>query len=147
MKRSLITALTLSATLPVAISNAAPPNILFFLVDDMGWKDAGCYGSNLYETPAIDRLAQEGVRFTQAYCAHPRCGPSRYALMTGKFPARAGNPGRTDLMEASEFTLAEAFKAAGYATFFAGKWHLGEIPEQMPENQGFDINPSFAVRG
>ncbi len=137
MKRQIATVCALSSA---AAAGAAAPNVLFFLVDDMGWKDAGCYGSSFYETPAIDRLAQDGVRFTQAYCAHPRCGPSRYALMTGKFPARAGNPGRTDLMEASEFTMAEAFKAAGYATFFAGKWHLSEKPEQQPENQGFDIN-------
>ncbi len=115
-------------------------NVVFFLVDDMGWKDSSCYGSELYETPNMDRLAQEGVRFTQAYTAHPRCVPARYALLTGKFPARAGIPGASYNMEASEFTLAEAVKEDGYATFFAGKWHLMKTDDQLPENQGFDVN-------
>lgn len=121
---------------------AAPehPNVVFFLVDDMGWVDSSCYGSELYETPNLDRLANQGMRFTQAYSAHPRCVPSRYALMTGRFPARAGIPGASYNMEASEFTLAEAMKRGGYATFFAGKWHLQKTDDQAPENQGFDIN-------
>lgn len=116
------------------------PNVVFFLVDDMGWRDSTCYGSELYETPNLDRLASEGVRFTQAYSSHPRCVPARYSFMTGKFPARAGIPGASYNMEASEFTLAEAMKAGGYATFFAGKWHLQDTDDQAPENQGFDIN-------
>jgi arylsulfatase A-like enzyme len=119
---------------------ASTPNVVFFLVDDMGWMDCGCYGSRSYETPNIDRLAGEGMRFTQAYTAFPRCAPARQALMTGRFPARNGSPGRDEAMSASEFTLAEAMKAGGYATFFAGKWHIGKVPEQMPENQGFDVN-------
>ena len=83
------------------------PNILFFLVDDMGWMDAGCYGSELYETPSIDRLAEEGMRFTQGYTPFPRCAPARQGLMTGKFPARNGSPGGGESMAASEFTIAE----------------------------------------
>lgn len=116
------------------------PNVIFFLVDDMGWRDSSCYGSAFYETPNIDRLAKEGVRFTNAYTAHPRCVPARYSLLTGKFPARAGIPGASYNMEPEEFTLAEAMKQGGYTTFFAGKWHLQKTDEQSPENQGFDIN-------
>lgn len=70
-----------------------PPNILFFLVDDMGWMDAGYQGSSFYETPHIDELASQGVKFTNAYASHPRCVPSRYSLITGKYPARAQMPG------------------------------------------------------
>ena len=115
-------------------------NVIFFLVDDLGWMDTSCYGSHFYETPNIDRLAREGMRFTQAYSAHPRCVPARYAFLTGKFPARAGIPGRSYELDPSEVTIAEAMKERGYATFFAGKWHLSKTEEQQPENQGFDIN-------
>lgn len=116
------------------------PNVVFFLVDDMGWVDSSCYGSKLYETPNLDRLVKEGVRFTQAYSTHPRCVPARYSFLTGKFPARAGIPGAAYNMEPSELTLAEAMKCGGYSTFFAGKWHLQKTEDQAPEHQGFDIN-------
>jgi arylsulfatase A-like enzyme len=116
------------------------PNIVFFLVDDMGWRDASCYGSELYETPHLDRLAAQGVRFTQAYSTHPRCVPARYSFLTGRFPARAGIPGASYNMEPSELTIAEAIKRGGYATFFAGKWHLQKTDEQAPAFQGFDHN-------
>ena len=118
----------------------AKPNIVFFLVDDMGVRDAGCYGSVFYETPALDQLAKEGMRFTQAYAAHPRCVPSRFALMTGKFPAREGVPGQSYNLDGNDITMAAALQAGGYKTFFAGKWHLSKTEEQMPHNQGFDIN-------
>ncbi|MFC2083743.1 sulfatase [Bacteroidota bacterium] len=117
------------------------PNVVFFLADDMGWIDAGCYGSKIYQTPAIDKLASNGVRFTQAYANHPMCVGSRYAIMTGKYPARGGIPGRTkypDSMPSSEYTMAEAFKDCGYRTFFAGKWHLHS--SIYPEHQGFEVN-------
>lgn len=142
VKRGSLCTLLAAGSLSATGSAAAPkaPNVVFFLVDDMGWMDSGCYGSTLYETPNIDRLAREGMRFTQAYTPFPRCAPARQGFMTGKFPARNGSPGRDEAMPASEFTMAEAMKAGGYATFFAGKWHIGKIPEQMPENQGFDIN-------
>ncbi len=119
------------------------PNIIFILIDDLGWMDVSCYGSTFYETPAIDKLANEGVRFTQAYCAHPRCVPSRFSIMSGKYPARYGVPGKNHNLPDREFTIAEALKKAGYKTFFAGKWHLGKKnrPEfPYPEKQGFDIN-------
>jgi arylsulfatase A-like enzyme len=138
-------ALLLSSFLPVYYDKSIrnKPNIIFILIDDLGWKDLSCYGSKFYETPAIDNLAEEGVRFTQAYCAHPRCVPSRFSIMSGKFPARYGVPGKNSNLPIKEFTVAEALKEGGYKTFFAGKWHLGKEnnPEfPYPEKQGFDIN-------
>jgi arylsulfatase A-like enzyme len=134
-------------------SSASPPNFVFFLIDDMGWMDTGCYGSSFYETPHIDRLAREGMRFTDAYAACPVCSPTRASIFTGKYPARLG---LTDYlvgrrkgkllpaefihqMPLEEVTLAEALQEAGYTSFFAGKWHLGKEPF-YPGNQGFDIN-------
>ena len=139
------------------------PNFVFFLADDLGWRDTGCYGSTFYETPNIDRLAREGMRFTDAYAACPVCSPTRASIMTGKYPARLGTtdyfgapqpdtvfrhwtrnkpllPARyVDHLPLEEITIAEALKAGGYRTFFAGKWHLGG-PGYWPENQGFDRN-------
>ncbi len=149
-----------------AASAGAPPNVVFFLVDDLGWTDLGCFGSSFYETPSCDRLAREGMRFTSGYAACPVCSPTRASIMTGRYPARlattdffgAAQPEQwkrpTKLLPASyieqlpleETTLAESLKAAGYATFFAGKWHLG--PEGFwPENQGFDVNMGGCDRG
>ena len=119
------------------------PNIVFILIDDLGWKDLSCYGSKLYETPAIDQLAKEGVRFTQAYCAHPRCVPSRVAIYSGKYPARCGSPGKSGKLKNSEVTFAEVLQDTGYETFFAGKWHLGRENNEKfpyPQDQGFDVN-------
>lgn len=159
--RSLLTSLSLAAALNIAAS-ATPPNVVFFLADDLGWSDLGCYGSQFYETPSIDGLAASGARFTQAYAACPVCSPTRASIMTGKYPVRirvtdyispsGGNQPEawnrntmllpsaySDRMPLEETTLAEAFKESGYATFFGGKWHLG--PEgYWPEDQGFDIN-------
>ena len=153
-------AAALAAPRRLAAATAAPrPNFLFFLVDDLGWRDLGCFGSPFYETPNVDRLAKQGMRFTDAYAACPVCSPTRASIMTGKYPVRTGitnflgapQPdrwtGNTRLLPApyatrmalEEVTLAEALKAGGYATFFAGKWHLG--PEgYWPEDQGFDVN-------
>ncbi len=116
------------------------PNIILFVVDDLGWKDLSIEGSEFYETPNIDNLANQGVRFTNSYAAHPRCVPSRYALHTGKYPSRAGIPGRTDVMVQEEKTLGEAMQENGYTTFFIGKWHLGHDEAHWPQNQGYDIN-------
>jgi arylsulfatase A-like enzyme len=152
------------------VSGAAPvSNVLFFLVDDLGWHDLGCYGSPFYETPHVDALAASGMRFTNAYAACPVCSPTRASIMTGKYPARvrvtdyidpagANQPERwsrntkllpapySDRLPLSEVTVAEALKEAGYATFFAGKWHIG--PEgYWPEDQGFDINKGGTERG
>lgn len=140
--------LALLSCTPVSISAESPadstsrPNILVIVVDDLGWRDVGYNGSTFYETPAIDQLSRDGLRFDDAYVAYPRCVPSRYALMTGRNPARAAIPGGVggEVMEASETTVAEALKQAGYSTFFAGKWHLGKTPETQPQAQGFDVN-------
>lgn len=147
-----------AATLPTT-SGCAPalpqsrPNFVFFLIDDLGWVDTGVYGSSFYETPNIDRLAGEGMRFTDAYAASPVCSPTRASIMTGKHPARLditdwiGGNQRGMLLPAEyehqlaheEVTIAEALKEAGYATGFFGKWHLGDAP-YLPESQGFDLN-------
>lgn len=135
------------------------PNVVFFLVDDLGWKDLGCYGSSFYDTPNIDELAEDGVRFTDAYSAHPVSSPSRAAIMTGKDPVRVGitdwikgmpytraedpqllPPEDIHNLPHEEITLAEALKQHGYKTFFAGKWHLGMESEYWPKRHGFDIN-------
>jgi len=125
------------------------PNFVFFLIDDMGWKDLGCYGSSFYETPNIDKLASEGMRFTEAYAACPVCSPTRASIVTGKYPARLGITqwigGSNEPIEylhhmpLDEVTIAEALKKAGYATGFVGKWHLGD-KAYYPQHQGFDIN-------
>ncbi len=141
--------------LSTAAVNARKPNILFILVDDLGYMDVGAYNpQTFYETPNIDRLAAEGVRFTDGYAANPVCSPTRYSIMTGKWPSRpdatnffSGKRGGKyasaplhDQMDLSEITLAEALKTGGYRTFFAGKWHLGPSEEFWPEKQGFDVN-------
>ena len=133
------------------------PNILFILIDDMGWRDTGCYGSPFYETPSVDRLAGEGMRFTDAYAACPVCSPTRASILTGKYPARLGltnyiaefgeHPAQGRLVDApyvdhlplTERNLARTLKAAGYATWHVGKWHLGAEP-YWPERQGFEVN-------
>ena len=135
-------------SLPAA-QHPRPPNIVFFLADDLGWRDAGCYGSTFYETPNIDRLAKQGMRFTNAYAACPVCSPTRASIMTGKYPARLGT---TDYFGGPQpdavqrhwtrnkpllpaplpGSLApggnddrQGLRQGGYATFFTGKWHLG----------------------
>lgn len=165
MKPLLFTACLLLAVMTAA--GARPPNVLFFLADDLGQRDLGCYGSKFYETPAIDGLARDGARFTDAYAACPVCSPTRASLLTGQWPQRTGitdyigaplTPAQwkrntkslpapyTDRLALDAPTLAKAMKSAGYATFFAGKWHLG--PEGWwPENQGFDVNMGGIDKG
>ncbi len=141
---------------------ARPPNVIVMLVDDLGWTDLGCQGSTFYETPNLDRLAREGMRFTQAYSACTVCSPTRASLLTGKYPARlhltdwiAGHnqpkaklkvPEWQKHLPLAERTLAEVFKDAGYATACIGKWHLGGS-EFYPERQGFDVNLGGTDRG
>ena len=131
------------------------PNFVFLFVDDMGWADVGCYGNTFHETPHIDRLAADGLRFTDAYAACPVCSPTRASLMTGKYTPRTGVtdwiPGNSyndvplecqqtqEYLSLDEVTLAEALKAGGYNTAFLGKWHLGK-EKYYPTEQGFDIN-------
>lgn len=142
--------------------SAEPSNFVVILVDDLGYMDIESYGSSFYETPHVDRLAASGMRFTDGYAAHPVCSPTRAAIMTGKNPARLGitdwipglNPrdrrllGPDDRHELAldEVTIAERLKQAGYATFFAGKWHLGG-EGYFPEQQGFDVNIGGHHRG
>jgi arylsulfatase A-like enzyme len=141
----------------VPSQEAKRPNVVFILADDLGWTDVACYGSGYYETPNIDRLATQGMRFTQ-YCTNgPNCQPTRAALMTGRYGPRTGvytvgtgargeekfrnlvpPENRTEL-PLSERTLAQALKAAGYATGMFGKWHLGQQGEQHPAKRGFDV--------
>lgn len=160
----------LAGGLPIAFSSQAAvqerPNILMILVDDMGWTDLGCQGSTFYETPNIDRLAKEGMRFTDAY-ASPTCSPTRASIMTGKKPARLHltnplgswnpppksprergkdwpwnkyiEPLQVRELSLEEVTIAERLKAAGYETAIFGKWHLGGKGFE-PEKQGFDVN-------
>jgi arylsulfatase A-like enzyme len=163
----MLSLLCVLATSGVAAHAAPKPNFVFFLADDLGQRDLGAYGSTFYETPNLDRLAKGGATFTDAYAACPVCSPTRAAIMTGLWPQRTGitdyigAPTRpeqwkrntkllpapyTDRLALDAPTLAKAMKAAGYATFFAGKWHLG--PEGWwPENQGFDINRGGIDRG
>lgn len=148
-------------------SAARPPNVILFLVDDMGWMDCGANGSQYYETPNMDRLAKQGMRFTQAY-AQPLCSPTRASILTGQYASRhritsatghlppqasddglmpkGAGPGVPLLMpesknflEPSQITLAEALRDAGYRTAHIGKWHLGLTPPYWPERQGFEI--------
>lgn len=131
-----------SLALSTASADTPKPNVIVILVDDLGWADLSYSGSTFYETPNIDRLAQRGVRFTDAYAACPVCSPSRAAIMTGKHPARLHLtdwlPGRADrpshkllrpsfrqVLPLQEVTLAEALKPAGCDTASLGKWHLG----------------------
>ncbi len=130
------------------------PNFVFFLVDDLGWADLSCYGSTYHESPNIDALAASGIQFNQAYAACPVCSPTRASILTGRHPVRVditdwipGNRGTgkylqvedRDNLALDEVTIAEVLKGAGYQTFFAGKWHLGD-KGHYPTDQGFDFN-------
>ncbi len=151
---------------PGTLESTNPPNVVFILVDDLGYKDLGIYGSTFYDTPHLDSLAEVSTRFTNAYAASPVCSPTRAALMTGKDPVRVNitdwipgykpeyvenatlsTPEDIHDLPLGEETLAEAFKANGYKTFYAGKWHLGETAEYWPEHQGFDLNKGGHHKG
>jgi arylsulfatase A len=122
--------------------NSAPPNVVIIYADDMGYGDLHVYGSNL-STPNVDKLAAEGVRFTNWTSADPVCSPSRASLLTGRYPTRVGVPrvlfptDKTGL-DLDEQTLADLLKARGYRTQCVGKWHLGVTPEYLPTKRGFD---------
>ncbi len=130
-----------------------PPNVILILMDDLGWRDLTCYGSSFYETPVLDRLAAEGMRFTDAYAACPVCSPTRASILSGKYPATVGvtnfigATAKGRLLDApyirqlplSEKSLALALREGGYHTWHVGKWHLGGEP-YYPEKHGFDVN-------
>ena len=139
-----------------ASTAANKPNVVFILADDLGYTDVACYGSNYYETPNIDRLAREGLRFTEGYSCGPNCAPTRAALMSGQYPPRTGiyMVGRIDQfnwqsrplrpvdnitnLPLDKITVAQALKRAGYTTGMFGKWHLGNEGPYHPRKRGFD---------
>lgn len=152
---------------------SARPNIVLIMADDLGWMDLHCQGNERLETPALDRLAELGIRFTDAYAAAPVCSPTRAALMTGKAPARLGInnhiSGRdfvpdgadwlpaenVEVLDTAERTIAEELRDVGYRTGFFGKWHLAGVPGRnglgktdfYPEKQGFDVNLGGCAHG
>lgn len=167
MKRILSVAL-ISLCVP-ALAADKKPNIVFILADDLGWRDLSNEGSTFYESPHINRIAREGMKFTRGYAACQVCSPSRASILTGKYPTNHGittyigdasgaawrkrnrhdshqPPEYEPHLRHTEVTLAKALKAAGYTTFAAGKWHLGS-EGSMPTDHGFDINKGGSTRG
>lgn len=154
-----------------ATKQTQQPNIVFILVDDLGWADIEPFGTTFYETPNLKKMAARGMLFSQAYSASPVCSPSRASIMTGKYPTSTrttdwfGAPQPEDLrkepastypllpapyqpyLALEETTIAEALQQAGYKTFLAGKWHLGEEEQYWPEHQGFEINKGGYSKG
>ncbi len=144
------------------------PNIVFVVVDDLGWSDLGCYGADLHETPNLDKLANKSHVFTNSYAAAPVCSPTRASIMTGKYPARLNftiwseaasvaerknqevykflPPQTIENLPAEEVSLAEKLKEIGYLTAHVGKWHIGDF-SHFPETQGFDISIAASQRG
>jgi arylsulfatase A len=149
---TLLTALFVAIAICVFVTSIVDaaerkPNIVVIFCDDLGYGDLGCFGHPTIKTPNLDRMAAEGVKLTQFYSASPVCTPSRAALMTGRLPIRSGMcsdtrrvlfPNSGGGIPASEVTLAEGLKSAGYATACVGKWHLGHLPQFLPTNNGFD---------
>ena len=155
----LITVVAACAVLTGPAAAAEParkPNVVFILADDLGYTDVGCYGSRYYETPNIDRMAAQGIRFTNGYSCGPNCQPTRAALMSGQYGPRTGiytvgsierfawrtRPLRpvdnVQSLPLGTITLAQAMKSAGYATGLFGKWHLGQQGPYHPGRRGFD---------
>ena len=138
------------------LSAADRPNIILIFIDDMGWQDVGCYGNDFIDTPHIDQLAAEGMRFTDFYAAGAVCSPTRCALQSGQNQARIGitahipghwrpferviTPRPTMALPLDTITVAEALKTSGYTTGYVGKWHLGNGPRFQPDRQGYDLS-------
>ena len=141
---------------PVIAAEPARPNIVLIMADDLGWSDLGCYGNDFVETPAIDRLARTGMRFTNFYAAGAVCSPTRCAVQSGQNQARIGitahipghwrpfervqTPLTTMALPLDTVTVAETLKSVGYRTGYIGKWHLGDSPQHQPANQGYDYS-------
>jgi len=138
-RRDFLATSSAAALLPAASqTHKSQPNFIVFLTDDQGCHDLGCLGSSDLKTPNIDRLAATGTRFTNWYAAAPVCAPSRAALLTGRYPIRAGVPNNGPALPETERTIAACLKEAGYATGIIGKWHLGSGPSTVPNARGFD---------
>lgn len=124
-------------------TSANKPNILMILIDDFGWRDLHSYGSEFYETPEMDKLVNQSLKFTQAYSTYPRCVPSRYSIMTGSHPARLKGDGegrdgeKAFSVNTPNISIGQALKENGYNTFYVGKWHLGGN-DKAPNSVGFD---------
>jgi arylsulfatase A-like enzyme len=172
MKIYIISSSLFIASSALSSAETKQPNILFFVVDDLGWADLGCYGSSFYETPHIDQLAKNGMLFTDAYSASPVCSPSRMSIQTGRYSVRIG---MTDWIQGryhdpeqrrriqnnapvlpvdnefnmtlDEVTIAEVLKQHGYQTAFLGKWHISQDSIYFPQYQGYDINIGGTHRG
>jgi arylsulfatase A-like enzyme len=138
------------------------PNIVLIVADDLGWGDLSCYGAEYFKTLHLDKMASEGIRFTDAYSASPVCSPSRAALLTGRYPVRSGitkvlRPKSEQGIPSEELTLAEILRDAGYSTCLVGKWHLGDAPQYLPTRHGFqeyfglpysnDMRPRYFLQG
>ena len=134
------------------------PNIIFVLADDLGWAELGCYGNSFNETPHLDKLAKQGIRFTHAYAAAPVCSPYRAALLTGQHPARVGildylRANSSNALPVSHVTLPKILRRNGYATGMVGKWHLTGYKYQdaqfevRPTDHGFDWNTGSEIKG
>ena len=160
MTHHLATAATVlfATSLISAAETPKRPNVVFVLADDLGWAELGCYGNRFNETPHLDRLASQGMRFTQAYAAAPVCSPYRAALLTGQHPARTGitdylRPNSANALSTDHATLAETLQADGYAAGMIGKWHLTGYRfhdaeyEVRPTDHGFGWNFGSEVKG
>lgn len=145
-----VTVVVLSGGAAANTPSARQPNVILIFVDDMGYGDLGCYGSNKNRTPHIDKMAAEGMKFTDFYVACSVCSPSRAALLTGCYPRRVNLhvdennlcvlfPGARKGLNPKEITIAEILKTRGYNTACIGKWHLGDHPDFLPTKQGFDV--------
>lgn len=143
LKRLSLFLISVFALLSSTNAKDTPPNVVLIFVDDQGYNDLGVYGSPLIKTPNLDRMAKEGMRFTDFYSAIAVCTPSRAALLTGSYAQRIGLPGvlfphhRTGL-NPDEVTIADMLKQKRYATAAIGKWHLGHEPKFLPTRHGFD---------
>jgi arylsulfatase A-like enzyme len=144
-RRDFLSSTSVAAASAMAQSHspARKPNFILFLADDLGCHDIGAWGATDLKTPNIDTLAASGARFTNWYAAAPVCAPSRAALLTGRYPIRAGVPANGPPLKPSEQTIASLLKPAGYATGIFGKWHLGDTADTVPNAHGFDRFTGF----